>query len=206
MGAMPAVLMPVKSRQPAPVVLRLERQAVILDAGIEAHHLVVHRFDRDARTKEIGREDDAAVGQSDLAVLDRVRAGLLLFVFEAVGVSARRAWWRPSGDRRSRRRSRTDRTLLSWAATAAMKDCVSSLLSSCVALTPRTLRLFPIIAMYLSLRGDLAFEPHAVRVRASEELVGGQAVVDAEPVRELPLGAPHGRQRRDADSRASRNG
>ena len=47
---------------------------------------------------------------------------------------------------------------------------------------------------------QLALEPHAVGVRPAEELVGGQSVVDAEPVRELTFGAARGRQRRDAET------
>ena len=41
MSGMPAVLTPVKFAQPAPVVLALERQALVLDARIDARHLVV---------------------------------------------------------------------------------------------------------------------------------------------------------------------
>ena len=47
---------------------------------------------------------------------------------------------------------------------------------------------------------ELAFEPDAGGVGPAEEFVGNQAVVDAEPVRELTLGASHGGQRRDADA------
>ncbi len=45
---------------------------------------------------------------------------------------------------------------------------------------------------------EIALRPDAVGVRAAEELVGDHPVVDAEPVRELPLGAADRRQRRDA--------
>ncbi len=54
----------------------------------------------------------------------------------------------------------------------------------------------------LDLGMELAFEPDAGGVRPPEELVGNQAVVHAEPVRELTLGAPHGGQRRDAGTHA----
>ena len=49
---------------------------------------------------------------------------------------------------------------------------------------------------------ELAFEPDARGVRPAKELVGNEAVVHAEPVRELPLRASHGGQRRDADTHA----
>ncbi len=52
--------------------------------------------------------------------------------------------------------------------------------------------------LVLDLGVELAFEPDAGRVRAAKELVGNQAVVHAEPVRKLTLGASHGGQRRDA--------
>ena len=79
---------------------------------------------------------------------------------------------------------------------------MSSLLSSCAALTPSVLRLLANIDLVLDLGMELAFEPDAGGVRPSEELVGDQAVVHAEPVRELPLGASHGGQRRDAGPHA----
>src|SRR5262249_22095495 len=59
-------------------------QAAVLDAAVDAHHLVVHGVDRDAWAEEVGREDDAAVGQPDLTVLDPVGSGLRLLVFHAV--------------------------------------------------------------------------------------------------------------------------
>ena len=77
---------------------------------------------------------------------------------------------------------------------------MSNLLSSCAALTPSVLRLLASITLYLSLVVDLALQPDTRRVRAAEELVGDQAGVHAEPVRELAFGAPHRRQRCDADA------
>ena len=49
---------------------------------------------------------------------------------------------------------------------------------------------------------ELSLDPHARRVRASEELVGDQAIVDAQPVRELAFRAPCGGQGRDAGTDA----
>ena len=40
--------------QPAAVIFRFERQSAIFDASIEAHHLVVDRFDGDAGPKRFG--------------------------------------------------------------------------------------------------------------------------------------------------------
>src|SRR5688572_31354910 len=56
--------------------------------------------------------------------------------------------------------------------------------------------LFPYTTLFRS------FEPHAGGVGAAEEFVGDQAIVDAEPVRELPLRASHRRQRGDPGSHA----
>ena len=49
-------------------------------------HPVVHFVDGDAGSEEVRREDDAAVGQPDLAVLDAFGSRLALFFLEAVGV------------------------------------------------------------------------------------------------------------------------
>ena len=49
---------------------------------------------------------------------------------------------------------------------------------------------------------EFAFEPDAGGVRPPEELIGNQAVVHAEPVRELTLCASHGGQRRNAGTHA----
>jgi hypothetical protein len=46
------------------------------------------------------------------------------------------------------------------------------------------------MAMYFKFR--LALQPDAIGVRASEEFVGDQSIVDTEPVRKLTFGAPDG--------------
>jgi len=61
-----------------------------------------------------------------------------------------------------------------------MNVCVSSLLSSCVALTPRMLRLSPTITMYLALAGEVALEPYAVGVEESKVDLSLFAVVEEE--------------------------
>src|SRR6185503_263877 len=70
--------------QPAPIELALERHPVILHAAVDARHLVVDRVDRDAGAEQIRGENDAAVAQADLGVLDRIRPRLALRVLEAV--------------------------------------------------------------------------------------------------------------------------
>ena len=70
-------------------------------------------------------------------------------------------------------------------------DCVSNLLSSCAALTPSVLRLLPNIAMYLSFVVSSPLTQTPEVYEPAEELVGDQAVVDAEPVGELAFGAAH---------------
>ena len=72
--------------QPSPVVLGLDRHAAVLDPRVEARHPVIDLVHRDAGSEEIGRKDDAAIGQTDLAVLDSFGARLRLLVLDAVRV------------------------------------------------------------------------------------------------------------------------
>ena len=72
--------------QPAPVVLGLKRQPVVLDTRVEAHHLIADLVDADACAEEIGREEVAAVRQPDLAVFNGLRPRLALPVLDAVRV------------------------------------------------------------------------------------------------------------------------
>src|SRR5262249_50948338 len=77
--------------EPAPVVLRLQGEALVLDAAVHAGHAVADLLDGDAGTEEVGGEDDAAVGEPDLAVLDAVGARLALLVLRAAGEVAGQA-------------------------------------------------------------------------------------------------------------------
>ena len=131
----------------APVEFSFERSPLVLDAGIDAHHVVVHGVG-DTRSKKVGREDDAAVRQPDLAVLDAVVwLALLLFGAErVVHANPRRNRLvlveiaeRAIEAELARRRSH-------W----SMYDWVLNLLSICAALTPSVLRLLATIAMYLN--------------------------------------------------------
>jgi hypothetical protein len=135
--------------QPAPVVLRVQRQALVLDPAVDAHHVVGHLLDGDARAEEVGREDHAPVREPDLAVLDAVLARLALLVLGAVGVVPRQT----RGHLVvvvvvAKRAQRPNSPVVGshW----SMKDVVSNVLSSCDALTPSVLRLFASMTMYLN--------------------------------------------------------
>ncbi len=187
--------------QPAPVVLALERQALVLDARIDAHHPVVDFVDGDARSKQIGREDDAAVRQPDLAVLDAFGSRLALFFLEAVGVVH-------ADPRRDLLVSVVVAEPVPQAELAGRRqplDRVGLRVHPVVELRRAHAERAQVVGEHrhvLDLGMELAFEPDAGGVRAPEELVGNQAVVHAEPVRELTLCASHGGQRRDADTHA----
>src|SRR5688572_760446 len=62
--------------QPAAVVLALDRHAEIFEARVNAHHPVVNLIHRNAWTEQIGSEDNAPVGEPDLAVLDPIGSRL----------------------------------------------------------------------------------------------------------------------------------
>ena len=178
--------------QPAPVVLGLQRQALVLEAAVHARHLVVHLLDGDARPEQVGREDDAAVGQPDLAVLDAVRARLALLVLGALRVVHGQA----GGE-------------LLVVVEVAERALEAELARRGQPLQHERLRVEGVVELrradaeraqvvaehrhVLELRGELALEPDAGRVGAAEELVGDQAIVHAEPVGELALGAAHAR-------------
>ena len=145
---------------------------------------------RDAGSEQVRREDDAAVGQPDLAVLDPLGARLALLVLEAVGVV--------HADPR--------RDLL-VIVVVAERVPQAELAGRGQPLDRVGLRVHPVVELrradaeraqvvgehrhVLDLGLELAFEPDAGGVRAPEELVGDQAIVHAEPVRELTFGASH---------------
>ena len=148
-----------------------------------------------------GREDDAAVRQPDLAVLDAFGSGLALLFLEAVGVVdadpgrdllvivvvAERV---PQAELAGRRQP---------------LDRVGLRVELVVELRRAHAERAQVVGEHrhvLDLGMELALEPDAGGVRPAEELVGNQAVVHAEPVRELTLRASHGGQRRDADTHA----
>ena len=182
--------------QPAPVVLGLQREAPVLEPAVDAHHVVVDLLDGDAGAEEVGREDDAAVREPDLAVLDAVRARLALLVLGAVRVVRREprrqvlvvvvvaegpveAELARRGQPLQHERRRVDRVVDLRRAHAERAQVVAE------------------HRHVLELGGELALQPDPGRVGAAEELVRGQAVVDAQPVRELALGAAHAGKARD---------
>ena len=181
MSGMPLVLSAGEVAQPAPVVLALERQPFVLDARIEARHPVVHFVDRDARAEQIRREDDAPVRQPDLAVLDAFGSRLALLFLEAVGVvhaDPRRdvlvivvvAERVPQAELAGRRQP-LDRVGLRVHPVVELR-CAHAERAQVVADHRHV----------LDLGVELAFEPDAGGVGPTEELVGNQAVVHAEPV------------------------
>ena len=146
--------------------------------------------------EQVRREDLAAIGEADLGVLDAIRAGLALFVFGAGRVVNRQAC----------------RELL-VIIEVAKRSPQAELAGGRQPLQHVRLRVERVIHLrradaeraqvvrdhrhVLELRRELAFEPEAGRIGAAEELVGDEAIVHAQPVRELALRAANARERRD---------
>ena len=82
----PAHVRAAEVTQGAPVVLDFERGALVFDPGVEARHVVAHVLDDDPHPEQLRREDDAAVRQPDLRILDAVRPRLFLPVLETLRV------------------------------------------------------------------------------------------------------------------------
>jgi hypothetical protein len=69
--------------EPAQEVFSVQGKAVVLETSVKVGHLVGHIGNYDARPKNVGCEDDGAVFEANLGVLELVTVGLFLRVLVA---------------------------------------------------------------------------------------------------------------------------